>query len=151
MTTQSSLFLEDLAVGMEYRSEEHELDAEQIIAFARQFDPQVFHLDQEAAKSTFFQGLSASGWHTAAITMKLLVGSFPLAEGVIGSGGELEWPRPTRPGDILHVVSKVLEIVPSRTKPDRGMVRVECRTLNQHGELCQRFVPRMIVFRKPAG
>lgn len=145
----TALYLEDLVVGTEYRSAEHQLDAEQIIAFARQFDPQPFHLDPEAAKDTFFKGLSASGWHTAAITMKLLVGSFPLAGGVIGSGGEIEWPQPTWPGDTLHVVSTILEIVPSRSKPERGMVRVECRTVNQRGEICQRFFPRIIVERRP--
>lgn len=80
------------------------------------------HLDDDAAKGTFFQGLAASGWHTAAITMKLLVGSIPFGNGVIGAGGQLEWPRVTRPDDILHVVSTILDITPSRSKPDRGMV-----------------------------
>jgi acyl dehydratase len=148
MTKHDPVFLDDLVVGAEYRSAEHRLDAEEIIDFARQFDPQPFHLDGEAAKHTFFQGLAASGWHTSAITMKLLVGSLPLGSGIIGTGGENEWPRPTRPGDTLHVVSKILDIVPSRSKPDRGMVTVECRTVNQHGETCQRLVTKLVVMRR---
>lgn len=149
MPQPQSVFLDDLVVGMEYRSAAHRLDAQQIIDFARQFDPQPFHLDAEVAKNTLFQGLAASGWHTAAITMKLLVGSLPLGNGIIGAGGEAQWPRPTRPGDALHVVSKILDITPSRSKPDRGMVTVECLTLNQNDEVCQRLVTKLVVFRKP--
>lgn len=149
MTTKAPLYLDDLAVGMEYRSAEHTLDEEQIIAFARQFDPQVFHLDAEQAKDTFFQGLAASGWHTAAITMKLLVGSLPFNHGIIGAGGEIQWPRPTRVNDTLHVVSKIIDIQPSRSKTDRGIVTVESQTLNQHNELCQRLVAKLIAFRRP--
>ncbi len=135
MTQHDPLFLDDLAVGAEYRSAEQQLDVEQIFDFARQFDPQPFHLDEEAAKDSLFQGLAASGWHTAAITMKLLVSSFPLGNGVIGAGGEIEWPRPTRPGDTLHVVSKILDIVPSRSKPDRGILHSFIEVLNQKGQV----------------
>lgn len=149
MTTQPPVYLDDLAVGAEYRSAEHRLDAQQIVDFARQFDPQVFHLDADEAKDTFFQGLAASGWHTAAITMKLLVNSVPFGNGIIGAGGEIAWPQPTRPGDSLHVVSKILDIQPSRSRPDRGMVTLECRTLNQKGEVCQRLVPKLVVMRRP--
>jgi len=149
MASHPLVYLDDLVVGAEYRSAEHALDAGQIVAFARQFDPQVFHLDAGQAEGTFFRGLAASGWHTAAITMKLLVNSLPLGNGIIGAGGEIEWPRPTRPNDILHVVSKILAIQPSRSKPDRGMVTVECHTLNQEDELCQRFVTKMVVMRQP--
>lgn len=149
MTQQSTLFLEDLAVGNEFHSAEHYLDEAQINDFARQFDPQPFHLDREAARSSFFQGLAASGWHTAAITMKLLVGSVPLGSGIIGAGGEIQWPRPTRPGDALHVVSKITDIAPSSSKPDRGMVTVECLTRNQDGDICQRLVAKLLVMRKP--
>jgi acyl dehydratase len=146
-----SLYLEDLSVGDRFESGEHALDAEQIKAFALQFDPQPFHTDEEAAKSTFFGGLAASGWHTAALTMKLLVESgIPLADGVIGSGGELQWPKPTRPGDVLHVVSEVLDITPSRSKPGRAMVTMRCRTLNQRGEVLQYFTPKLVVHAKPA-
>ncbi|WP_076997271.1 MaoC family dehydratase [Variovorax sp. KK3] len=145
-----NLYLEDLSVGDRFTSGEHALDEAQIIEFAQRFDPQPFHLDPQAAKATLFQGLAASGWHTAAITMRLLVTSgVPLADGIIGSGGELQWPQPTRPDDVLHVESEVMEITPSRSKPDRGMVLMRCETKNQRGELLQRFSPRMVVFRRP--
>ncbi|MDM0012999.1 MaoC family dehydratase [Variovorax sp. J22P168] len=144
------LYLDDLKPGDRFTSADHALDAAQIIEFASRFDPQPFHTDAEAAKATFFQGLAASGWHTAAITMRLLVTSgIPLADGIIGSGGELQWPRPTRPGDVLHVESEVVEVVPSRSKPDRGMVQMRCETLNQHGEVLQRFTPRLVVMKRP--
>ena len=108
MSLTAPVYLEDLALGMEFRSAEHALDEAQIVSFARQFDPQPFHLDAEAAKDTFFQGLAASGWHTAAITMKLLVDSLVFSQGIIGAGGQIDWPRPTRPDDVLHVLSKII-------------------------------------------
>jgi acyl dehydratase len=112
-------------VGQRFTSKTHVVDAVQIKAFARQFDPQPFHLDDDAAKDSLFSGLVASGWQTAAITMRLLVeGGLPLAGGVVGAGGELSWPRPTRPGDVLQVESEVLEIIPSRSRPDRGVARI---------------------------
>ncbi len=150
MTPSAPVFLEDLSVGDEFRSGEYQLDEDQIVAFAREFDPQPFHTDGEAAQQTFFQGLAASGWHTAAITMKLLVQSVPLGGGLIGAGGSLEWPRPTRPGDTLRAHCRVLEIKPSRSKPDRGIVTTETLTLNQHGETCQRLVTQMVVMCRPA-
>lgn len=124
------------------------MDANQIIGFARQFDPQPFHLDEEAAKDTFFGGLAASGWHTMAITMRLLVESLPFAQGVIGVGGEISWPRPTRPGDVLHVESKILDITPSRSRPNQGVVTVESRTLNQDGDMRQLLVAKLLAFRR---
>ena len=146
---KGTLYLEDLKVGDRFVSAEHALDTAQIIDFATRFDPQPFHLDAEAAKSTFFGGLAASGWHTAAITMRLLVTSgIPLADGIIGSGGQLAWPKPTRPGDVLHVEAEVLEIVPSRSKPDRGMVSMRCETRNQHGDVVQQFQPKLVVMRR---
>lgn len=146
-----ALYLEDLAVGDRFTSAEHALDAQQIKAFAGEFDPQPFHLDDEAAKGTLFGGLAASGWHTAAITMRLLVTSgMPLAGGIVGAGGELNWPRPTRPGDRLHVLSEVTEIVPSRSRPDRGMVTVRSETRNQRGEAVQVLVSKLVVPRRPA-
>ncbi|MDM0119982.1 MaoC family dehydratase [Variovorax arabinosiphilus] len=141
-----SLYLDDLSVGDRFISGEHALDAAQIVAFAAQFDPQPFHTDPDAAEATFFRGLAASGWHTAALTMKLLVESgLPLADGVIGSGGELQWPQPTRPDDVLHVEAEILEIVPSRSKPGRAMVQARCETKNQRGEVLQRFTPKLVV------
>ena len=149
MALTTAVYLEDLSAGDTFRSGEHALDEAQIVDFARQFDPQPFHTDDEAARETFFQGLAASGWHTAAITMKLLVQSVPLGGGLIGAGGSVEWPRPTRPGDVLRVVCRVLEIKPSRSRPDRGMVTMETLTLNQREETCQRLVTQMVVMRRP--
>jgi acyl dehydratase len=146
-----TLYLEDLSPGDRFTSGEHALDAAQIIEFGQRFDPQPFHLDEQAAKSSFFQGLAASGWHTASITMRLMVQSgLPLADGVIGSGGEIQWPRPTRPGDVLHVESEVLEVTPSRSRPERGMVVVRSETRNQHGEVLQRLTTQLVVSRRPA-
>ena len=148
---EKNLYLEDLYVGQTFVSGEHALDEAQIIAYARQFDPQPFHTNPEAAKRTFFQGLAASGWHTAAVTMRLQVTSgLPIAGGIIGAGGELTWPRPTRPTDVLHVVSEVVQIQPSKSKPDRGMVTVRSETRNQHGDVLQLTTVRIVVPRKPA-
>ena len=145
------LFLEDLAVGQCFTSAEATVDAAAIRDFAAAWDPQPFHLDEAAAAATLFGGLAASGWHTAALSMRLLVTSgLPLAGGIIGSGGELLWEKPVRPGDTLHVTCEVLDIVPSRSRPDRGMVRVRCLTRNQHGETVQSFTPRLVVTRRPA-
>jgi acyl dehydratase len=145
----TEFFLEDLSVGQRFSSGSHTIDEAQIKAFAAQFDPQPFHLDGEAAKATLFGGLAASGWHTAAITMKLLVASgLPLMGGIIGSGGEVSWPRPTRPGDTLTVLSEIEEITPSRSRPDRGMIRVRSETRNQHGETVQILIAKLVVPRR---
>ena len=126
------------------------MDVEQIKAFAAQFDPQPFHPDEAAAKATFFHGLAASGWHTAAVTMSLLVKSgMPIAGGLIGAGCELTWPRPTRPGDILQVESEVLAVTPSRSRPERGMITVKSETRNQKGEVVQVMTSKMLVWRRP--
>ena len=144
-------YLDDLQVGDRFTSAEHALDEAQIKAFALQFDPQPFHLDHEVAKGTLFDGLSASGWHTAAITMRLLVGGcLPLAGGIIGAGGELNWPKLTRPGDVLHVESEIVSINPSRSRPDRGMVTVRNETKNGQGEVVQLFVVKVVVPRRLA-
>jgi acyl dehydratase len=143
------LYLDDLAVGNKFSSEGHEIDVDQIKAFATLFDPQPFHLDEEAAKATLFGGLAASGWHTAAITMRLLVTTgLPLADGIIGAGGEISWPKPTRPGDILRVESEVVEIMPSRSKPNQAMVLMRCETRNQHGDVLQKFSPKLVVAKR---
>jgi acyl dehydratase len=148
-SARNLLFLEDLHVGQRFSSAPHTIDAGQIKAFAAQFDPQPFHLDEGAARSSLFGELVASGWHTAALTMKLLVESgLPLKGGIIGSGGELSWSRPTRPGDTLTVVSEIEEVIPSRSRPDRGMVRVRNETRNQHGEIVQNFTAKLVVPRR---
>jgi acyl dehydratase len=144
------LYLDDLAVGQRFTSGTHQLDAAQIVAFARQFDPQPFHLDDAAARGTMFGGLAASGWHTAAITMRLTVeGGLPLAGGFIGVGGEIGWPTPARPGDVLRVHSEIVEVRPSRSKPDRGIVTFRSETRTQRGDVVQVFTGTLIVPRRP--
>ncbi len=148
---QDRLYLEDLHVGQRFTSGTHTIDTAQIKAFAAQFDPQPFHLDDAAAQGTLFGGLAASGWHTAAITMRLLVGTgLPLMGGILGSGGEVTWPKPTRPGDVLRVVSEIVEIVPSRSRPERGMVRVRSETRNQRDEVVQLLIAKLVVPRRTA-
>ena len=142
------LYLDDLQVGQRFTSGTHAIDEAQIKAFARQFDPQPFHLDEEAAKGSLFGRLVASGWHTAAITMRLLTESVPIANGVIGAGGELSWPRPTLPGDILTVTSVIEEITPSRSRPDRGRVLMRSETRNQRDEIVQTLTSRLVVLRR---
>ena len=146
----TGLYLEDLHVGQRFISAAQTLDAAEIKRFAAEYDPQPFHLDEVAAQATLFGGLAASGWHTAAITMRLLVDrGLPIAGGIIGTGGELLWTKPVRPGDTLHVECEILEIIPSRSRPDRGSVRVRCLTLNQDGETVQSFSPKIVVPRRP--
>jgi len=129
-----------------------DVDAERIKAFAAEFDPQPFHLDEEAAAGTMFRGLAASGWHTAAITMRLLVKSeLKPAGGIIGIGfDEFRWPRPVRPGDELRVESEVLEVRPSKSRPDQGLIKVRTTTLNQHNEPVQIMISNLVVPRRPA-
>ncbi len=148
---EGRLYLDDIEVGARFTTRTHALDTAQIKAFAAEFDPQSFHLDEEAAKDSLFGGLAASGWHTAAISMRLLVESgAPIAGGIIGSGGELSWPRPTRADDILRVETEILEVTPSRSRPDRGMVTLRNETRNQRGEVLQTFTARLVVPRRPA-
>jgi acyl dehydratase len=144
-----ALYLEDLTPGMTFTSATHMLDEAQIIEFARKFDPQPFHLDDSAAAGTIFGGLAASGWHTAALSMKLLVGALPLAGGIIGGAGELAWPKPTRPGDVLQLVAEIVEVTPSRSKPERGMAVIRSETRNQRGDIVQVFTSKVILLRRP--
>ena len=144
----NGFFLEDLE-GRRFSSRSHTVKADEIKAFAAQFDPQPFHLSEEEAKGTLFGSLAASGWHTAAITMRLLVESgLPLRGGIIGTGGEVSWPRPTRPGDTLTVFSEIEEVTPSRSRPDRGMIRVRSETRNQDGETVQVLIAKLIVLKR---
>jgi len=145
------LYLDDIQAGQKFGSDNHAVDEAQINAFATQFDPQPFHLDEQAARNSLFGGLAASGWHTAAITMRLLVTSgAPIAGGLIGAGGELNWPTPTRPGDILNVETEVLEVAASRSRPEQGIVTIRSKTLNQRGEVLQIMTAKLVVFRRPA-
>jgi acyl dehydratase len=142
-------YLEDMRVGQRFRSGAHLLDAQQIKDFAIQFDPQPFHLDEGAAKATFFGALVASGWHTAAITMRLLVdGGAPIAGGVIGRNIEIKWPRPTRAGDVLSVESEIIEVLPSPSHPNRGVIVVRTETRNQRGEIVQIMTSKLQVMRR---
>ena len=148
--TGRRLYLEDLLVGQWFLSGTHALDEQQVVAFASQFDPQPFHTDPASAKNTFFGGLVASGWHTAAITMRLLVTSgLPVAGGMIGAGADVSWPQPTFPDDVLQVETEVTEIRPSRSRPDRGIVTTRSETRNQRGEVVQVLVSTLIVPRRP--
>ena len=148
--SQALRYLDDLKAGDRFLSGKHTIDEFQIKSFAAQFDPQPFHMDDEAAKTTLFGGLAASGWHTAAITMRLLVGGLPLAGGIIGAGGEITWPKPTRPGDVLQVESEVVSVTPSRSRPDRGMVVVRYETRNQQGDVLQLSVFKLVVPWRPS-
>jgi acyl dehydratase len=142
-------YLEDFTPGQTFASGQLEVDRERIRSFAAEFDPQPVHLDDEVARGSIFKGLAASGWHTAALTMRLLTGGgLPIDGGVIGAGGEISWPRPTRPGDVLRVVSIVEKIVPSRSRPERGMLTVRSETLNQRGETVQVLVVRLVAHRR---
>jgi acyl dehydratase len=144
-------FLEDLAPGQVFTSDARAVvDAGAIKRFAGEFDPQPFHLDEASARPTFFKKLVASGWHTTAVTMQLVVKTLPLSHGVIGSGvDELRWPRPVKPGDTLRLHCEVIEVTPSKLDPSRGAVRVRMMTLNQHDQPVQTMVANLIAFRRP--
>jgi acyl dehydratase len=147
--TAGHLYLEDLIVGQQFTSGSYLMEKDRIKEFAAEFDPQPFHLDESAAGESIFRGLAASGWHTAAATMRLLVsGGLPFANGIIGLGGEVAWPRPTRPGDTLRVESEILEISPSRSKPNQGIVTVRSTTFNQDREQVYLFTAKVLVFRR---
>jgi acyl dehydratase len=145
-------YLEDFTVGQLYGSGRLRVEEERIKAFACEFDPQPFHLGDEAARQTIFRGLAASGWHTAALTMRLLVKSdLKPAGGIIGMGFfEFRWPVPVRPGDELHVESEVLEVRRSNSRPNQGLIKVRTTTLNQNGEAVQIQVGNLLVSRQPA-
>ena len=149
MTTR---YLEDFEPGQKFGSGRIRVEPARIKSFAAEFDPQPFHLDDNSARDSIFKGLAASGWHTAAMTMRLLVeGELKPAGGIIGAGfDELRWPRPVRPGDELHVESEVLEVRASKSRPGQGVIRVRTTTLNQNEESVQVFVGNLIVFRRPA-
>ena len=145
------IYLEDFAPGQKYLSGTLRVDAAAIKAFAAQFDPQPFHLEEDAARGSFFGGLAASGWHTAALSMRLLVESgFRPAGGIIGSrADELKWPRPVRPGDELHVEAEVLEMRASTSRPGQGFIKCRTTTVNQNGEAVQVLVMNLLVHARP--
>jgi len=143
------LYLEDLQVGQRFTSGTYLMDESRIKEFAAEFDPQPFHLDEAAGRTSVFKGLVASGWHTAAVAIRLLAtGGLPIANGIIGFGGEIAWPKPTRPGDVLHIESEIVEIVASRSKPHQGVVTVRSRMLNQNDEVVYVLTAKLLVFRR---
>jgi acyl dehydratase/ribonuclease HI len=145
----NGIFLEDLYVGQRFTSGTYHMDAVRMKAFAAEFDPQPFHLDEAAAQRSIFRGLAASGWHTAAATMRLLAtGGLPFGSGLVGLGGEIAWPKPTRSGDTLRVDSEILEILPSRSKPNQAIVTVRCITLNQNGDQVQVLTTKILAFKR---
>ena len=145
------MYLDDLYVGQRFTSATYRMEEADMMTFAATFDPQPFHLDRQAAESSVFKGLAASGWHTASVAMRLLVtGGLPLAEGIVGLGGEIEWPKPTRPGDIVHMESEITEITPSRSKPDRAVVKVRGTMFNQDQEAVYRLSAKLLVSRRTA-
>lgn len=150
MTVQVLLCLEDFHPGQTFQSQSVTVTADAIKTYAAQFDPQPFHIDETTAANTFFKGLAASGWHTASMTMRLLVdGGLPIAGGIIGAGVEdIRWPRPVRPGDSLRLVSEVLETRPSKSRPEQGLVKVRTTTLNQNDEPVQVMTSNLVVQRR---
>jgi acyl dehydratase len=146
----SERYLDDFAVGQVFRSGRIRVEADRIKSFAAEFDPQPFHLDPEAATHTFFRGLVASGWHTAALTMRLLADSeLKPAGGIIGLGfEELRWPLPVRPGDELSLQAEVLEVRPSQSRPEQGLIKIRVTTLNQTGEAVLTQVGTLLVRRR---
>lgn len=147
----ASRYLEDFEAGQTFRSGRIRIEADRVKSFAAEFDPQPFHLDEKAAADSIFQGLAASGWHTAALTMRLSVESdLKPAGGIVGAGfDELRWPRPVRPGDELRIESEVLEVRASKSRPNQGVIKVRTTTLNQNDEPVQVSVGNLIVLRRP--
>lgn len=146
------LAFEDLKIGDRFNTAGHTMTGEEIMEFAQRYDPQPFHTDPEAAKGTLFGQLVASGWHTAAVSMRLMVcGDMGLHGGVVGQGVEgLRWPRPVLPGDRLQVVMEVVEIDPEPSRTGRGRIKLFCRTLNQDGKAVQEMTAKLLVARRAA-
>src|SRR5512132_696371 len=144
-------YLEDFSPGQRFTSGRLRVERERIKAFAAEFDPQPFHLDEDQARTSLFRGLAASGWHTAAVTMRLLVESeLKPAGGILGIGfDEFRWPRPVRPGDELRLESEVMDVRPSKSRPEQGLIKVRTTTLNQNGDAVQIMIGNLMVRRRP--
>lgn len=143
---------DELSVGQRFASATGiTMDRGRMIEFAQEFDPQPYHLSDEGASGSLFGSLSASGWHTAAVTMRLLTeGGLPIAGGIIASSIQLSWPKPARPGDTLHVESEVLEILPSKSRPGRATVTTRSDTINQDGDVVQSTTAKLVVGKRPS-
>jgi acyl dehydratase len=150
MRVMSERYLEDFAVGQTFGSGRLRIDKERVLAFAAEFDPQPFHLDEAAARRSIFGGLAASGWHTAAVTMRLMIETeLKPAGGFVGAGlYECRWPRPVRPGDELRVECEVIEVRPSKSRPEQGLIKLRTTTLNQDDEVVLVHVVNMVVPRR---
>ena len=150
MNHSSEHYLEDFAVGQTFGSGRPRIDKERTLAFAAEFDPQPLHLDEAAARRSIFGGLTASGWYTAAVTMRLLVESeLNPAGGLIGAGfDECRWPRPVRPGDELRIECEVIEVRPSKSRPQQGLIKLRTNTLNQDGDVVLMYVASLVVLRR---
>ena len=147
--TMNQRFFEDLKKGDRFKSETYQVTEEQIIDFAREFDPQPFHLDRAIAKQTMFGDFIASGWHTAAISMRLLVRALNFAEGAIGLGvDEMRWPTAVKPNDVLEVETEIVDLRESRSKPSHGIIRIRNVTTNQRGEVVQTMSAAALVLRR---
>lgn len=145
-------YFDDLKIGDRFKSEPLEVTEKQVIEFAHKFDPQMFHLTHKSAERTIFKGLVASGWHTAAMTMRLIVQTLNFAEGAIGLGvDELRWPNPVRPGDTLKVETEIVDVRPSRSKPSYGIIRLRNITTNQRSEIVQTMTANAMVPRRKVG
>ena len=142
-------YFEDLKVGDRFKSGAYKVSEEQIISFAREFDPQPFHLDRKVAEQSMFKQLFASGWHSAAITMRLFVQTLNFAEGAIGLGvDELRWPNAVKPGDELQVEIEIIDLRMSRSKPSHGVVRLRYVTTDQRGEIVQTMFASALIRRR---
>ena len=145
-------YFDDLKAGDRFKSDQFEVTEKQLIEFAYKFDPQMFHLDRKSAERTIFKGLIASGWYTAAITMRLFVRTLNFAEGAIGLGvDELRWPNAVRPGDTLQVETEIVDLRPSRSKPNYGIIRLRNVTTNQGGEVVQTMIASAMIPRRADG
>lgn len=143
-------YFDDLKSGDRFQSRTFDVTEQGIVAFAHDFDPQSFHLDEAKARESLFKGLTASGWHTAAMTMRLFVDTLDFAEGAIGLGvDELRWPNAVRPGDVLRVETEIVDLRPSKSKPDYGIIRLRNVTTNQRGEIVQTMFANALIPRKP--
>ena len=148
MENTSKINVMDLKIGQSFLSDKTEMKKENMIEFAKEFDPQPFHVDEEAGKDSFFRTLAASGWHSAGVTMNLMINSFPIEHGIVGSNIELKWTKPVVPGDILQVKTTVTDIYQSTSKPNNVFLTLKTETFNQDKEVCQILVSHVLAFKE---
>ncbi len=140
---------EDFPIGTSLVSTGYPITADAIMDFGRKFDPQIFHRDPDVAEKTLFGGLAASGWHTAAVSMRLFVDTMDVAGGIMGLGvDELKWPNAVRPGDELRLEIEILEARHSKSRPGYGIIRIRKVTKNQRDEVVQSFITNTMLPRR---